>query len=154
MKCILGFHFTSLFCLVCSSVLVFRSSLGPTAWLKTFPRFYSTFTWFHDAAALLVAYLWCQSSVYHILKGLCWNDIWWMWRPLWNSKPIVKKPVYYDLTFVTWCNILWVVGIRRLSSLWPRSNRQGQHKTNKETVRPWCLNDFLWELVNPKCAKQ
>ena len=52
---------------------------------------------------------------HHIPKVLYWIDIWWLWRLLENSELIVmfKKPVWDDLSFLTWCIILLEVAIRR-----------------------------------------
>ncbi len=52
---------------------------------------------------------------HHIPKVLYWIEIWWLWRPFEESELIVmfKKPVWDDLSFVTWCIILLEVSIRR-----------------------------------------
>ncbi len=53
-------------------------------------------------------------SFHHIPKVLYWIEIWWLWRP-WVKELIVmfKKPIWDDLSFVTWCMILLEVAIRR-----------------------------------------
>ena len=52
---------------------------------------------------------------HHILKGLYWIDIWWLWRPFEYSELIIifKKPVWDDSRSMTWRVILLEVAIRR-----------------------------------------
>ncbi len=76
--------------------------------LETFLRDFCPY--WHDSITQLL-----QICRLHIPKMLYWIEIWWLWRPFEKSELIVmlKKPVWDDLSFVTWCIILLEVTIRR-----------------------------------------
>ena len=74
----------------------------------------------HDSITQLLQICWlhiydANLPFHHIPKVLCWIEIWWLWRPLEYSELIVvfKKPVWDDMSFVTWCIILPEAAIRR-----------------------------------------
>ncbi len=59
-----------------------------------------------------------------------------------------KKPVWDDLSFVTWCIILLEVSIRR----WVHCSHKGTDMVSNN--RLWRLNDAQLVLRGPKCAKK
>ncbi len=62
-----------------------------------------------------------------------------------------KKPVWDDLSFVTWCIILQEVAIRR----WVHCSHKGMDMVSNNTPgRLWRLNDAQLVLRGPKCAKK
>ncbi len=62
-----------------------------------------------------------------------------------------KKPVWDDLSFVTWCIILLEVAIRR----WVHCSHEGMDMVSKQhSGRLWRLNNAQLVLRGPKCAKK
>ncbi len=79
--------------------------------LETFLRDFSPY--WHDSITQLLQI--CRLHIHdvnlpfhQIPKVLYWIKIWWLWRPFELSELIFmfKKPVWDDLSFVTWCIIL------------------------------------------------
>ncbi len=68
---------------------------------------------------------------HHIPKVLYLIEIWWLWRPFEESELIVifKKPVWDDLSFVTWCIILLEVAFRR----WVHCSHKGMDMVSNNT---------------------
>ncbi len=71
----------------------------------------------------------------------CSTEIWTLWRPFEFSELHVmfKKPVWDDLSFVTWCVVLLEASITR----WEYSGHKGIDVVSRNTL--WRLNDAqLW----------
>ena len=84
--------------------------------------------WHQAVAADLSAAHDANLPFHHFLKVLCWNEIYWLWRPLDYSRLTVmfKKPVSDDFTFVT-CGIIVTLleaAIRR----WVHYNHKGMSR--------------------------
>jgi len=68
----------------------------------------------------------------------------------WCKSPEFKKPVWDDLSFVTWYVILLKVAIRR----WVHCGHKGVDMVSKQYLgRLWHLNNAQLALRGPKCAK-
>ncbi len=61
-----------------------------------------------------------------------------------------KKPVWHDLSFVTWCIILLEVAIRR----WVHCSHKGMNGQQQYSGSLWCLNNAQLVLKGPKCTKK
>ncbi len=61
-----------------------------------------------------------------------------------------KKPVWDDLSFVTWCIILLEVAIKR----WMHFSHKGMDMVSNNTQVSCGLNDAQLVLRGPKCAKK
>ncbi len=121
--------------------------------LETFLRDFGPY--WHDCIMQLLQICWLHIHdvnllFHHIPNTLYWIEIWWLWRPFKYNELIVmfKKPVWDDLSFLTWHVILLEVATTR----WVHYGHKGRDMVSINTQgRPWHLNDA--QLV-PKCAKK
>ena len=103
---------------------------------KALETFLRDFPYFHESITQLLQI--CRLHIHdanlpfhHIPKVFYWIEIWWLWRPLEYSELIVmfKKPVWDDLSFVTWHVILLEVAIRR----WVHCGHKGMDIVSNNT---------------------